>query len=160
MKITYDPWADAVSFHLASPEKGIVDYADVDGDTFIHFDSENRIVELEVLAASQRLDLDFLLPEITLLGDEAYDTWRKLQVALWRRKQSGQPIIAGRSEKIYRITKIENHSVILFAEASSAPVTISQQDLDNPDITVHKKFERGELVEALWEMGGYHTDPA
>ena len=67
MRITYDPWADAVSFHIGSTEKGIVDYTDVDGDTIIHFDSDNRIVELEVLAASQRLDLDFLLPEITLL---------------------------------------------------------------------------------------------
>lgn len=160
MKITYDPWADAVSFHLASSDKGIVDYADVDGDIFIHFDSENRIVELEVLAASQRLDLDFLLPKITLLGDEGYETWRKLQVALWRCKQSGQPVLAGLNEKVYWITKIENHSVTLFAEASSVPVTISEQDLDNPDIAVHKKFERGELVEALRKMGGYHTHPA
>ena len=70
MRITYDPWADAVSFHIGSTDKGIVDYTDVDGDTIIHFDSDNRIVELEVLAASQRLDLDFLLPEITLL-----ETW-------------------------------------------------------------------------------------
>ena len=160
MKITYDPWADAVSFHMATSEKGIVDYAEVDGDTFIHFDSENRIIELEVLAASKRLDLDFLLPEITLFGDEGYETWRKLQVALWRLKQAGQPIVAGPNEKIYWITKIENHSIILFGEALSASVTISEQDLDNPDIAVHKKFERGELVQALWEMGGYHTDPA
>ena len=160
MKITYDPWADTVSFHMATSEKGIVDYAEVDGDTFIHFDSENRIIELEVLAASKRLDLDFLLPEITLFGDEGYETWRKLQVALWRLKQAGQPIVAGPNEKIYWITKIENHSIILFGEALSAPVSISEQDLDNPDIAVHKKFERGELVEALWEMGGYHTDPA
>ena len=156
MRITYDPWADAVSFYIGGPEKGIVDYADVDGDTIVHFDGDNRIVELEVLAASQRLDLDFLLPEIILLGDEGYPTWRKLQVALWRYKQAGQPIIAGAKEKTYWISKIEDHAVTLFAESSSVPVTISAEDLDNPDIATHKKLARGELVEVLWGMGSYH----
>lgn len=160
MRITYDPWADAVSFHIAGPEKGIVDFADVDEDTIIHFDSENRIVELEVLAASQRLDLDFLLPEITLLGDEGYATWRKLQVALWRYKQAGQPIVAGATEKIYWVSKIENHAVTLIAESAAAPVKISEQDLDNRDITAHKKLARGEIVEALWELGQYRSDSA
>ena len=113
MKITYDPWADAAYFYISGSKKEIVDFAAVDGDTFIHYDPDNRIVALEVLGASQRLDLDFLLPEITLLGDEGYETWRKLQVALWRYKQSGQPIVAGPNEKIYSITKIENQSVTL-----------------------------------------------
>lgn len=158
MRITYDPWADAVSFHIGSTDKGIVDYTDVDGDTIIHFDSDNRIVELEVLAASQRLDLDFLLPEITLLGDEGYKTWRKLQVALWQYKQAGQPVIAGANERNYWISKIENRAVTLIAESAATPVTIFEQDLDNPDIAAHKKLARGELVEALWEMGGYHKD--
>ena len=157
MRITYDPWSDAVSFHIASPEKGIVDYADVDGDTIIHFDGDNRIVELEVLAASQRLDLDFLLPEITLLGDEGYQTWRKLQVALWQYKQAGRPIVAGVKERIYWISKIENHAVTLTAESSSESVTISEQDLDNRDIATHKKLARGEIIEALWELGQYHS---
>jgi uncharacterized protein YuzE len=158
MRITYDPWADAVSFHIGSPEKGIVDYADVDGDTFIHFDPDNRIVAMEILGASRRLDLDFLLPEITLLGDEGYQTWRRLQVALWRRKQAGQPIIAGAKEKTYWISQIENHSVTLIAESVS--VTISEQDLDNLDIASHKKLTRGDIVEALWELGQYHSGSA
>lgn len=160
MRITYDPWADAVSFHIGGPGKGIVNYTDVDGDTIVHFDEDNRIVELEVLAASQRLDLDFLLPEITLLGDEGYQTWRKLQVTLWRYKQSGQPIVAGAKEKTYWISKIENHAVTLIAESSSAQVTISEQDLDNSDIVAHTKVARGEIVEALWELGQYHSRPA
>ena len=158
MRITYDPWADAVSFHIGGPGSGIVDYAAVDGDTIIHFDGDNRIVELEVLAASHRLDLDFLLPEITLLGDEGYKTWRKLQVALWRCKQAGQPIITEGKEKNYWIFKIENHSVALIPESSSTPVIIFEQDLDDPDISAHKKMERGELVEALWELGHYYKD--
>ena len=160
MKITYDPWADAVSFHIAGPGKGIVDFVEVDGDTIVHFDADNRIVELEVLAASHRLDLDFLLPEITLLGDEGYQTWRTLQVALWRYKQAGQPIVAGAEEKTYWISKIENHSVTLIAESSSEPVTISEQELDNPDITAHKKLGQGELIKVLWELGHYHSGTA
>ena len=156
MKITYDPWADAVSFHIGGPGKNIVDYADVDGDTIVHFDGDNRIVQLEVLAASQRLNLDFLLPEITILGDEGYQTWRKLQVALWRYKQTGQPIVAGAKEKTYWISKVGNRAVTLIPESSSTPVTIYEEDLDNPDLAAHKKLDRGELVEALWELGHYH----
>ena len=156
MRITDDPWADAVSFQIASSPKGIVDYALVDEDTIVHFDSKNRIVELEVLAASHRLDLDFLLPEITLLGDEGYETWRKLQVALWRFKQTGQPVVAGAKEKAYWISKVENHAVILIPESSSTPVKIYEEDLENPDLTAHNKLGRGELVEALWELGHYH----
>lgn len=159
-RITYDPWADAVSFHIGGPEKFIVDYADVDGDAIVHFDGDNRIVALEVLAASQRLDLDFLLPEITLLGDEGYQTWRKPQGALWRYKQAGQPIVAGAKEKTYRISKIENHAVTLIAESSSAPVTISEQDLDNFDIAAHRNLPLGEIVEALWGLGQYRSDSA
>ena len=158
MKITYDPWADAVSFHIGGPGKGIVDYADVDEDTIVHFDSQKRIVELEILAASQRLDLDFLLPEVTLLGEEEYKTWRKLQVALWRHKQTGQPIMAGVDEKAYLVSKIENHSVTLLAEPSSAIVTIYEQDLDNPDFLVGKSLAHNELVKSLWQMGDYHKD--
>ena len=158
MKITYDPWADAVSIYIGNPEKGIVDYADVDEDTIVHFDPDKRIVELEILAASQRLDLDFLLPEITLLGEEEYTTWRKLQVALWRHKQQGQPIAAGIDEKAYMVSKIENHSVTLLAEPSSAPVTIYEQDLADPDAPVHQGLVHSELVKALWKMGDYHID--
>ncbi len=160
MKITYDPWADAVYFHIGGPEKGIVDFADVDGDAFIHFDPDNRIVALEVLAASQRLNLDFLLSEITLLEGKDYITWRKLQVALWRRKQADQPVIAGDEGEKYWISKVENHAVTFITESSSTPVTVSEQELDNPDLAAHKKLARGELVEALWELGHYHSDPA
>ena len=156
MKITYDPWADAVYFYISGSEKEIVDFADVDGDTFIHYDPDNRIVALEVLAASQRINLDFLLPEITLLGDAGYKTWRKLQVALWRFKQKGHPIMAGDKGKKYWISKVENHAVTLIPESSSTPVKISEEDLDNPDLATHKRLDRGELVEALWELGSYY----
>ena len=156
MEITYDPWADVVSFHIGGPGKAIVDYADVDEDTIVHFDGDNRIVELEVLAASQRLNLDFLLPEITILGDEHYPVWRKLQVALWRYKQTGQPVVAGAKEKTYWISKLDNRAVTLIPESSSTPVKIYEEDLDNPDLAAHRELDRGELVEALWELGHYH----
>lgn len=158
MRITYDPWADAVSFKIGGPGKGIVDYVDVDADTIVHFDSDKRIVELEILAASQRLDLDYLLPEITLLGEEEYKTWRKLQVALWRHKQTGQPIVAGVDENAYTVSKIENHAVTLLAEPSATTVTIHQQDLDNLDIPVGQSLALSELVKVLWRMGGYQKD--
>lgn len=156
MKITYDPWADAVSIYLGSPDRGIVDYADVDPDTILHFDSDKRIVELEILAASRRLDLDLLLPEITLLGEKEYKTWRKLQVALWRHKQTGQPIVTGVDEKAYIVCKIEDHAVTLLAEPSSAMVTIYEQDLDNPNIPSDQRLADTELSKVLWEMGDYH----
>ena len=156
MEITYDPWGDVVSFHIGGPEKAIVNYANVDEDTVVHFDGDNRIVELEVLAASQRLNLDVLLPEITILGDEHYPYWRKLQVALWRYKQTGQPVVAGAKEKTYWITKLDNRAVTLISESSSTPLKIYEEDLDNPDLAAHEMLDRGELVEALWELGHYH----
>lgn len=61
MRITYDAKADAVYIYLtdavSEPET-----RKVDSEINLDFDSSGRLVGIEVLAASERLDLAHLLP--------------------------------------------------------------------------------------------------
>jgi uncharacterized protein YuzE len=50
--VTYDPEADALDINFASgPSEG----EEVSPGVIIHFDAQNRIVEIEILSASKRL---------------------------------------------------------------------------------------------------------
>ena len=65
MKITYDPEADAAYFYICEkihePET-----RQIDGDIYLDFDEGDRLVGVEVLAASQRLNLNELLPQLQI----------------------------------------------------------------------------------------------
>ena len=66
MKITYDPQVDALYIYLTGrimePET-----RPVDDDIILDFDIERRLVGIEVLDASKRLDLKHLLPQTQIL---------------------------------------------------------------------------------------------
>jgi len=64
VKITYDPEADAVYIYLCR-EVRQPETREVDEDIYLDFDQENRLVGIEVLDASHRLDLGALLPVVT-----------------------------------------------------------------------------------------------
>ena len=67
MRITYDPHADAAYIYLADVATGLETRC-VDDDIYADFDADNRLVGIEVLDASRRLDLEVLRPIIEELG--------------------------------------------------------------------------------------------
>ena len=67
MRITYDPEADAAYFYLAL-KTDLPETRDVDPDIYLDFDVDARLVGLEVLDASKRLDFQYLLPSVEIIG--------------------------------------------------------------------------------------------
>ena len=61
MKITYDPQVDAVDIYTADKAKK-AQTRGLDEDIGLDFDARERLLSIKVLAASERLDLDHLLP--------------------------------------------------------------------------------------------------
>lgn len=59
MKVTYDPSADAVYIRI-TPGKGGVETTLVDDHVAVDIGSERRVVGVEILDASSRLDLEDL----------------------------------------------------------------------------------------------------
>ena len=59
MKVTYDPWADAVYIYIAS-SKGGIETAVVDNALMVDTDHTGRVVGVEILSASERLDVEQL----------------------------------------------------------------------------------------------------
>lgn len=67
MRITYDPHADAAYIYLADVATGLETRC-VDDDVYADFDADERLVGIEVLDASRRLDLIGLRPIMEKLG--------------------------------------------------------------------------------------------
>ena len=68
MKITYDPKADAVYIYLTE-KISEAETHEVEEDIALDFDADERLVGIEVLDASKRLDLKHLLPYTQMLAD-------------------------------------------------------------------------------------------
>ena len=101
MYITYDSHVDAVYIKLI-PGRHRVITVNVDDDIALNLDEEDRLVGIEVLDASKRLELSSLLPveatsyvyepdSISQNSSEDSD-WDKLKRELRRRKEAGVPV--------------------------------------------------------------------
>ena len=69
LDITYDPQSDAIYIYLTELVKE-PDTREVAEDIALDFDTGERLVGIEVLDESKRLDLDQLLPQDEILGEE------------------------------------------------------------------------------------------
>ena len=153
MRITYDPEADAAYFYMAE-KRDLPDTRDVDEDIYMDFDAQKRLLGLEVLAASERLDLDYLLPFLEIIGREEQG-WPKLTLKLLRLKQDGKPVKAPVRGNINWVEEVGRNHVSLRREKTGNTVKITRDDLENRDESWHKSKRRSAIVKALWELGGY-----
>ena len=156
MRITYDPRADAVYFYLAKradqPDTHVVN-----DDVYIDFDAQGRLVGLEVLDASKRLDLECLLPVCEIMGEEEIG-WHKLWVELLRRKPAGLPVdTPGRDAKQW-IKEVRKDYVVLCSEQTGIQYIIVPLELEQGHVATDIVKRR--IIKALRALGGYssHTE--
>ncbi len=77
MKITYDSKADALYIYLTS-ELHRVETRQMDEDVMLDFDLSDRLVGIEVLGASVRLELSYILsPQNEVVEYTEYATKRR-----------------------------------------------------------------------------------
>lgn len=153
MRITYDPEADAAYFYM-SIKTDLPETRDVDSDINLDFDVADRLMGIEVLDASKRLDLEYLLPYLEIIGREE-PGWTKLRVKLLRYKQEGRPLLTLTQKKINRVEKIQNNAIWIRREESGNIVKITRDDLDNKDEEWHRSHQRLAIVKVLWDIGDY-----
>ena len=153
MRITYDPEADAAYFYMAV-KTDFPDTRQLTEDIYVDFDAQERLVGIEVLDASKRLDLQYLLPDMEVIGREE-PGWHKLKIQLLRCKQSGIPVkMKDRGTKSW-VEDVETSYVSLRRDPAGNIVTITRDDLDNKDHQWHKSHRRLAVVKALWNLGSY-----
>jgi len=150
MRITFDPRANAVYFYMAKR----VDKPDtrvVNDDVYVDFDVQGRLVGVEVLDASKRLDLDYLLPVCEILGGEER-RWHKLRVELLRRKQADLPVETVVQHVKNWIQEVGENYVVVRSERTGKCRTITRQEIEDEDTEKYIIMRKSRIILALRKL--------
>ena len=155
MRITYDLEVDAAYIYLTDkitePET-----IQIDDDINLDFDAHRRLVGIEILAASERLPLEHLMPLVEGSPRRPL-SWHRLTHELLRRKDLGQPVKTLKQGVRNWVKVVGEDYIILASEHPRASKVrrITRSDLENPNLEEHKKHRRKAIVQTLWSIGGY-----
>lgn len=155
MRVTYDAKIDAAYIYLADASKEL-ETREVDHDINLDFDAANRLVGIEVLDASKRLDLAYLRSIAGEFGPQQF-SWPKLTHELSLLKQQSVPVETQPQRIKNWIKEIGEDYVVLLSERSRSgrTRTITLKMLGNTNLESHRKARRSRIVLALWRIGGY-----
>ena len=155
MRITYDLEVDAAYIYLTErvmdPET-----VQIDDDINLDLDANDRLVGIEILADSERIDLDYLMPLVEKSPRRPV-SWHRLKGELSRRKDAGEAVETLKQGVRNWVKEVGEDHIILTSEHPRAGRVrrITHRDLENSNLEDHKKHRRGAIVEALWKLGGY-----
>ena len=137
MKITYDSEVDAVYIFLTTE---IIEPVtrQADEDINLDFDGANRLVGIEVLDASERLDLEYLAPLVENIG-RIEPGWPKLRRELIRRKHAGESVKTTVRRIQNWVKEVGDDYVILLSEKSRQgnTRTITRDEIYDMDLEKH-----------------------
>ena len=151
MRITYDAEADAAYIYLTDLIDA-PDTRDVDTDIYLDFDSGDRLVGIEVLDASKRLDLDYLAPLLYKL-DEMGLRWHQLHRELLKHKLEGVPVETPAKHEKNWIEEVGKDHVIVRSERTGNSRQITRHEVEASDVEGHVGKRR--IILALRNIGGY-----
>ena len=155
MRVTYDAKVDAAYIYLTDYLRE-ANTRVIDHDINLDFDVADRLVGIEVLGASRRLDLDYLRSILEEPGSEDRG-WPKLSRELPKLQKQNFPVVTRPQGIKNWIKEIGSDYVVLLSDRSHSGKsrTITRRMLDNADLEYHRKAKRSRIVLALWEIGGY-----
>ena len=140
MKITYDAEADAVYIYL-SDNVQLPETREIEKDINMDFNEHNQLVGIEILAASERLNLSFLIPFVKRLDAE----WEGLQKELEKRKRTGELVETSENESKYLVEEVGFTYVRLKSRNTKTVKTVTAMQLmrsspDQPLLKVLRKI--------------------
>ena len=144
MRITYDGVADAAYIYL-SDKVGLPETRHVDQDINMDFDEHDRLVGIEILGASQRLNMSSLMP----LVERIDRGWMKLKLELERRKMVDEPIQIDGERAGARVQDVGDDYVLLRDPLGDLKLVTERQ------VGVSRSDR---LIEALRNIGSYTDD--
>ena len=143
MNISYDATVDALYIKLI-PGHHEVDTLEVDEDIALNFDGLKRLVGVEILDASKRTDLRYLLPaEVAGVrnGTASYDvnsdsaldggSWDTLRRELIRRKKAGIPVRTLKKHAVNWVEEVGQNYVVVRRDRSGNKCTISRVEFED-----------------------------
>ena len=147
MKITYDSEVDAAYIYLTTE---IIESVtrQVDEDINLDFDGANRLVGIEVLGASERLDLEYLAPLVENIG-RIDPGWPKLRRELIRRKHAGESVKTTVRRIQNWVKEVGDDYVILLSEKSRQGNTRTITRDEIYDIDLEKHIGKRRIIIAL-----------
>lgn len=153
MRITYDPKVDAAYIYLSGNRRE-PETVEFDEDINLDFDAGGRLLGVEVLDASRRLDLGYLWGVVEEFGEQMIG-WPKLHHELLRLKQANLPVET-KSQRVKNwIKEVGDDFVILVSERSpkGKPRTITRDEID--DLNIEKHIGKRRIIIALRELAGH-----
>ena len=138
MRITYDAAVDAAYIYL-SDDVYLPDTRHMDEDINLDFDSHDQLVGIEVLDASKRLNLPFLMAYI----DGMEDRWTKLRQELVRRKADDVPVLTVKQQRKNWVEAVGNDYAELKRHDTKNAVRVTRSEFESAapkDLQKHKKW--------------------
>lgn len=150
MKVRYDPKYDIAYIYIA----GQVKYAgthSLDFDIHLDLDPDGRLLGIEVLDATRRLDLAY--PFLVTRDDKIPAGWPQLREELRRRMDVGLPVILGSNKDKGRILDVAEDRVVLSADSLSGQTfTVTASELERGTFSSQPEKD---FVRALRVLGQY-----
>ena len=154
MKVKYEPEYDIAYIHIAGEVKYVGTHS-LDLDIHLDLDEEGRLLGIEILDATRRLDLE--RPFMVTLDDKCPSGWPKLREELRRRKNVGLPVITQPNRHRNWIKDVGEDYVVLQRDRGPEGRSrkISATDLEDCDADRHRKTGSRRLIKALRQLGQY-----
>lgn len=143
MYVTYDSRVDAVYIKII-PGKHKVVTVNVDEDIALNLDEQDRLIGIEILDASKRLDLRYLLPvEIVstpdsskyvsraAVSEQKQNDWKKLRRELIQRKKASVPVETVVQHRKNWVEEVSEEYVVMRRGKAGNICTITQKEFED-----------------------------
>ncbi len=154
MKITYDSEADAAYIYLVDKRNHMesVLVEEVDFWLVVDLNPDHRLEGIEVLDASERLDLKHLRPHIDKLDGPVF-RWFHLARELESLLKREQPIDSTKYHGKAWVAELGRDRVKIRFDGISEVQEIVREELEDLDITPTKVIKSLGILHTLYEMG-------
>ena len=150
MKVRYDKEYDVAYIYIAGQVKYAGTYS-IDFDIHLDLDPDGRLLGIEVLDATRRLDLTH--PFLVTRDDKIPSGWPQLREELQRRMDVGLPVILGSKKDNARILDVGEDRVVLSSDSlPEKTLTVTAAELE-PDACSSQT--ENDFVRALRILGQY-----
>ena len=154
MRITYSADADAAYVYLTD-ELDNVDTVVVDPDRMdlmIDFNFKDRLAGIEVLDASERLDLRYLRPHIDKIDGPVFRWWHFVAEMRDLLEQESPIEATPRHDKTW-VKEVGRSSVKIRLDKTGETREVTRSELEDLDITPFKVIRELGILYTLYEMG-------
>lgn len=154
MRITYDSVADAAYIYLVEKRNHMesILVESVDFWLVVDLDPDHRLEGIEVLDASERLDLKHLRPHIDKLDGPVF-RWFHLARKTEDLLKKESPISATDKHGKAWVEEVGRNAIKVRFDATGEIRKVSREELEDLDITPDKVIKRLGILHTLYEMG-------